>query len=395
MSVGVLLAAGGAPWEPAAVRAVEGAGPQVVLLKRCLDLADLLASTGTGTASVAVVGADVVGLDAETVAVLHRAGLAVVVVGEAPAGRLERLGVDHRVDATAIGDLAHVLEGAAPPVGPPTADPIEPVESPGDGAVIAVWGPTGAPGRTTVAVGLATELAQRGHGTMLLDADPYGGAVAQHLGVLDQASGLLVAARRANAGELDRQRLADAARRIGDRLRVVTGLPRPDRWVEVRRAAYERLLDVAASLDPLVVVDVGFCLEEEADAFSPATGRNAMTLATLERADRVVAVGAADPVGLTRLVRGLHDLAELFPHLRPHVVVNRMRPSLGWPEPDVASTIAAVAPGAAITFLPEDRATVDRALMAGRSLTESGDSALRRGLSELAAGLVAQALSSR
>ena len=60
---------------------------------------------------------------------------------------------------------------------------------------MAVWGPTGAPGRTTVAVGLATELASRGRGTLLLDADPYGGAVAQHLGVLDQALLAAVQAR--------------------------------------------------------------------------------------------------------------------------------------------------------------------------------------------------------
>ena len=37
---------------------------------------------------------------------------------------------------------------------------------------------------------------------MLVDADPYGGSVAQVLGVMDEVSGLLSAARLAAAGEL-------------------------------------------------------------------------------------------------------------------------------------------------------------------------------------------------
>ena len=67
--------------------------------------------------------------------------------------------------------------------------------------MVAVWGPAGAPGRTTVATGLAAVLATRGP-TMLVDADPYGGSVAQVLGVLDEVSGLLAAARLAGSGTL-------------------------------------------------------------------------------------------------------------------------------------------------------------------------------------------------
>ena len=40
-----------------------------------------------------------------------------------------------------------------------------------------------------------------------------------------------------------------------------------------------------------------------------------------------------------------------------------------------------------VHFLPDDRAAADRALMSGRSLVESGDSALRRGLSAVVDGL--------
>ena len=68
--------------------------------------------------------------------------------------------------------------------------------------MVAVWGPAGAPGRTTVAAGVAAELARRRVRTVLVDADPYGGAVAQQLGVLDEVSGLLSAARVTAGGML-------------------------------------------------------------------------------------------------------------------------------------------------------------------------------------------------
>src|SRR5436190_2220409 len=69
--------------------------------------------------------------------------------------------------------------------------------------------------------------------TTLIDADPYGGTVAQVLGVLDEVSGLLAAARLAGSGMLE-ERFAGVQRALDQRFTVVTGIPRPDRWTEVR-----------------------------------------------------------------------------------------------------------------------------------------------------------------
>jgi MinD-like ATPase involved in chromosome partitioning or flagellar assembly len=320
---------------------------------------------------------------------LRSAGVTLVVVHDDghDTDRLARMGIEHRLAADRVDGLADLLGSlrTATPVREPTAGEAS------AGRVVAVWGPTGAPGRTTVATGLAAELAQRGTGVVLVDADPYGGAVAQHLGVLDQVSGLLAAARLGNLGQLDTERLAAAARQVDAGLRVLTGLPRADRWVEVRPRAFEEVLDVACRLEPYVVVDTGFCLEHDADGYATAyagsggpVGRNAMTLATLERADDVVVVGSADPVGLTRLVRGLHDLADVAQVPAPLVVVNRLRGSLGWSERDIVAAVSGIRPGAQVRFLPDDRAGADRALSAGRSLVESGDSPLRRAVAGLA-----------
>ncbi len=265
--------------------------------------------------------------------------------------------------------------------------------------MVAVWGPGGAPGRTTLAVGLAADLARQRR-TVLVDADPWGGTVAQQLGIVDEVSGVLAATRLVATGQLP-ERFGSVQRSLDHRLTVVTGLPRADRWVEVRAGVVDHLLDVARG-HGWAVVDTGASLECDAAAGAGRAGRNTMTLEALEASDEVVVVGAADPVGLSRLARGLVELREaLGGGLPPYrVVVNRMRPTLGWAEQDIAGMLGSLAPPGRLHFLPDDRASVDRALVAGRSLAEVGDSAVGRALATVAAALLpvgvpAQAANSR
>jgi MinD-like ATPase involved in chromosome partitioning or flagellar assembly len=400
--VTVLVAAAGAAWEAEALDRLER-GPGTVLHRRCVDLTDLLATANAGAASVAVVSPELTGLDADSVATLGRCGLQVVVVAapeqllDGDAERLRRLGVRHLLSGSELSALVETVRGAGEEAGPVGVD-VEGEEAevralrPPSGRLLVVWGPTGAPGRTTVAVGLATELAVAGQDVLLLDVDAYGGTVAQHLGVLDEASGLLAAARAANTGRLDAALLASCARQVAAHLRVLTGLPRPDRWHEVRPVAFADLLEEVARGTPYAVLDVGFSLEQEpADAFgSPAPQRNDMTLAALRRADEVVVVGAADPVGLARLARGLVELREVVPGVRPRVVVNRTRGSLGWSDREIRGMVEGFVAPVEVHFLPDDRAAADRALMAGRSLAETGESGLRTAMTVLARSVVGE-----
>ena len=247
------------------------------------------------------------------------------------------------------------------------------------GRILVVWGPGGAPGRTTVATSVATVLARRGQPTTLVDADPYGGAVAQHLGVLDEVSGLLSAARLTADGVLE-TRFAAVPRALDDRLAVVTGLPRPDRWVEVRAGVVEHLLEVASGHGD-VVVDTGFSLDEDPTGDLVARpGRNTMTLGALDVADEVLVVGTPDPVGLSRLARALVDLRERRAGAPVRVVVNRMRSTLGWWERDIVGMVEGFARLAGVHFLPDDRAAADTALTTGTSVPDAGDSDLARAL---------------
>jgi MinD-like ATPase involved in chromosome partitioning or flagellar assembly len=398
----VLVVAAGAAWE-SEVLAELTARPGVVVLKRCVDVEDLLAVATAGQAHVAVVALDAPGLDATAVDHLRRQHVRpVVVVGGTVAtwdqGRLRahRIGVTTVVAETDLGTLGAVVTDAA------TDDAPRPVEQtpvgevgvldpsatrPEPGRVVVVWGPQGAPGRTTLAAGLAAAVAAAGEDTVLVDADPYGGAIAQHLGVLDEVSGLLSAARLASTGTLV-ERWVSVPRRLGPHLSVVTGLPRPDRWLEVRAGALEHLVETLRD-HANVVVDTGFSLEEDpAGEIGGRASRNALTLGALAVADEIVVVATPDPVGLTRLARGLVDLREVVPATPLRLVLNRHRSGLGWSEGEVRDLVGGFARVTEVHFLPDDRAAADRALLSGRSLVECGDSALGRAVAAVAAAVV-------
>jgi MinD-like ATPase involved in chromosome partitioning or flagellar assembly len=394
----VLIVASGAAWEPTVLERL-GDHPGIVVLKRCVDVDDLLAAATAGQADVAVLGLDTPGLDRAAVDHLRNHGVRPVAIAAGgptlDGGRLRaaRIGIpvvvtDDDLDSlpaavTADGPTPTAVRDRSPLGPPPDAPPALPVA----GSVIAVWGPAGAPGRTTLASGVAADLARRRRRTILVDVDPYGGAVAQQLGILDEVSGLLSAARLASAGQLA-DRFASVQRGIDADLSVITGLPRGDRWTEVRSGTVEHLLEVARDHAD-VVVDTGFSLEDDPGSeFGSRPGRNQMTLAALDVADEVVVVGGADPVGLSRLARALVELRELDPGRAVHVVVNRMRPTLGWNEREITGMVTGFARIAGLHFLPDDQPGVDRALVAGRTLAEVGDSPLSRAIARLVDAVV-------
>jgi MinD-like ATPase involved in chromosome partitioning or flagellar assembly len=289
-----------------------------------------------------------------------------------------------------LGAYADPAEALRPSSGPPAPAPGPP---PGKGTVTAVWGPTGAPGRTTVAVNMAAELAAAGSSVLLIDADTYGASVAAFLGLLEESAGLASACRLADQGSLGPEGLARATVTVavgGGRLGVLTGLTRSDRWPEIRPAALARVLEQARSGAAAIIVDCGFCLEadEELSFDTVAPRRNGAALRCLELADSVVAVGAADAVGVPRLVRSLAALAEAVPSARPRVVLNKVRPgSVGrLPEVQLREAWDRFGPAAPISaFLPADFQAADEALLGGSVLAESAPSSpLRRAIADLA-----------
>ncbi|MEI2777166.1 MAG: hypothetical protein V9G19_14585 [Tetrasphaera sp.] len=386
----------------------------VQLVRRCPDLADLLAAAAAGLGDLAIVST-VRGLDRDALAQLVEAGLQVVGITatEDDDVRLRQLGVvDVVVAERAPGELPALLQrladprvrgalGGEPvpePGGRPVAAlcptaPDEYLDQDDSAAsrIVAVWGPAGAPGRTTVAVNLAAELAAGGASVLLIDADTYASCVAQVLGLLDESPGVAAAARAAELGTLDVPTLARLTPSVATGFRVLTGLPTSARWSELRAESMRNILEVARRLVQVVVVDCAFCLDddEELSYDTRAPRRNGATLVTVEAADELVVVGSADPVGLHRLVRGLQDLSAVAGS-DPVVVVNRLRSGAvgSAPERRVAEALDRFAGVEVRAFLPDDRASADRCLLAGRVLAEEAPgSVLRERVRQLARSL--------
>jgi MinD-like ATPase involved in chromosome partitioning or flagellar assembly len=411
MALQVFTAVTGAAWESELVGALDRADHGVTVVRRCVDVSELLAAAATGTGQAALLSAELRRLDGDAVARLDAAGVAVVGLvepgDERAAERLRQLGVRRVLPADAEPEeIAQALREAvagASPSGRGVADPRaalpalglpeEPEDRPaGPGRVVAVWGPTGAPGRTTVAVGIADEAARLGQSTLLVDADVYGGVIAQVLGLLDESPGLAGAARLAASGTLDSAAVVRLAWAVRPHLRVLTGLARADRWPELRPRAVEAVLEEARRLAACTVVDCSFNLEddEELSFDTAAPRRNGATLAVLEAADTVLCVSGADPVALQRSVRALDELRDVLPSVEPVVVVNQVRkgPVPGDPRREIAAALERFAGREVRFFLPADRRATDAALASGRTLAEAAPgSSLRVALRSLAAAV--------
>lgn len=319
-------------------------------------------------------------LDAALVIACRGAGVRLIALADGPAEReaATALGVTAPLDSDA--PLEAVLAAA-------DRDDVRPGSSLGDatpsaqhagGSVVTVWGPTGAPGRTTTAVTLAVEIASTGARVALVDADSIGAAVAPSLGLFDEAPGFAAACRLAAAGALtsgELDRVAQRYRFSRGELSVLTGIGRPARWPELSMDRVARVLEQCRSWADVTVVDAGFSLEADeeivSDLFSPR--RNAATIAAVRAADHVVAVGAADPVGLARFVRAYGDLIETVDSPAVSIVITKVRASAVGLNPggQVRATLLRFGGIDDVTLVPWDAAGCDAALLTGRSLPEA------------------------
>ena len=442
MTVPVLTAAAGGRWEALWLEAATGDAP-VTIARRCVDVVDLLALAAAGHGRVALVASSLRRFDVDAVDRLTAAGVVAVAVVPRGAEEAERgmraLGVEFVVpddaeppvvwsvilEAVRSSELAgQTRRGFADPwlsTSPATAGPdagakaraasggagghgsgagemdVGSTEPPEPGIVIAVWGPTGAPGRTTVALSLADEVARLGASALLIDADVYGGTVAPAIGFLDESPGLAAACRTAGRARLDATALAQLCWQARPRLRVLTGIPMAARWPDLRTSAIPGVLAAARALARCTVVDCGFSVEadEEVSYDSLAPRRNGTTLAVLDDADVVLAVGSADPIGLQRLIRGLSELRDAEVRTTARVVLNKVRRGAvpGDPAGELTGALARFTDHSPAALLPFDLDAVDAAVANGRFIAEvKPNSPLRKAIRQLAVDVAAPVL---
>ncbi|MFC0198297.1 CpaE family protein, partial [Microbacterium arthrosphaerae] len=230
-------------------------------------------------------------------------------------------------------------------------------------------------GRSTVAAELAVELARGGRHVALIDADTQAPSLALTLGLADEGPGFAAACRQAELGGLDARELTRIAVPLGATgVDVLTGINRPSRWPELSDRRVAAALGACREWVDYTVVDVSSSLERDEEIMSDLDGprRNAATLASLRAADLVVAVVAADPVGVARFLRGHAELRATIGATPVVVVANRLRPgTLGIDaRGQVRRTLDRFGGVEHVWFVPQDPRSADAAILAARPIAE-------------------------
>jgi MinD-like ATPase involved in chromosome partitioning or flagellar assembly len=196
--------------------------------------------------------------------------------------------------------------------------------------------------------------------------------------MLDEAPGFAAACRLAGSDALTNDEFERIAQRYESPLGgfwVLTGIGRPSRWPELSAERVAGTIRQCRSWVDYTVLDTGSSLENDeeisSDLFAPR--RNAATVTAVHEADHVVAVGSADPVGLSRFLRSHVDLLEAVSTHSVTVVMNRIRASaIGMnPNGQVTQTLSRFGGIESPVLVPYDMNAVDGAVLSGRTLADS------------------------
>lgn len=309
-------------------------------------------------------------LSADLISACDRAGVRILALGGADSRLLGRLGLSEALRPEAAGwEIAAALASETDTV--PRPQSVLPHR------VIAVWGPHGAPGRSTLAIQLAVELARRGRRTALVDTDTVAPALALLLGLSDDAPGVAAACRRAERGALDSAELTRLATTVatgGGDIEVLPGINRPSRWPELSSTRLRATLVACREWSEETVVDVAAAFDADEEVTYDLAGprRHAATTASLNEADLIIAVASADPLGISRFVREHAELRRLTAPTPVVVVVNQVRPGpLGIDaRGQVRRTLERFAGITDVVFLPFDQRAADAALLHARPMTD-------------------------
>jgi MinD-like ATPase involved in chromosome partitioning or flagellar assembly len=182
------------------------------------------------------------------------------------------------------------------------------------GQIIAIWGPAGSPGRSTLALCLAATLARRNQQVMVVDGDSCAPSLATMLGLHETQSGVQSLSRHARLQTVEAKALEACAVHYslgGESFSVVTGLNSPAHYVDCGSLAWSLVLNTLRAAGHTVVVDLAAPLLQLPGETIGGPMRNALTLTTLEVADRVLAVANPTPPSILRLSRDWPRLAEL------------------------------------------------------------------------------------
>jgi MinD-like ATPase involved in chromosome partitioning or flagellar assembly len=388
----VVLAVGPTSWEPALLSALGTPALGLSITRRCVDAVEVLATVRTSTPAHVVVSSSLPRLDLNVISRLREAGCVVIGVTESSARAdsqvLEAWAVDHIIavdvdhmarSAAQVASVIHLPEralriapvptGAASGVaGSEEIDPPEDAPRPArpSARTVVIWGPHGSVGRSSLAIGVADEIAQGNRDVLLIDADIDAPAIATMLAVVDPGPGLPVALRRAAAGRLDAHNLDDLCVEVLEGVNLLPGSGRPGHRSDLRSPAFGAVRRAARETYDVIVIDLG-CAPLPVDGVGDQA--SLAVLDCLLDADEVLVVGGAGPIGVQRLVQSIEAVREARQAIS--VVVTAI--SAGSRAAREITALLAAHVGVdhgSVHFVAEDRAAYARILSDGLTLRE-------------------------
>ena len=182
--------------------------------------------------------------------------------------------------------------------------------------LLAVWGTAGAPGATTLAIGLSLELA-KSRPALLIDADFLAPSVGELLGVPNDSPGFLGALRvaRNDNPPWESMRACAAPAAHNASLQVLSGI-RQGSLGRLEAAGVSTLIDSALSSGVAVVVDLKCALGD-----SEPTPEMGATESILRKAQHLLWVGMGSDLGVSRLVRDWTLLKEITEDVDQRVLI--------------------------------------------------------------------------
>lgn len=301
------------------------------------------------------------------------------------------------------GRRAHlaVVGDAQAPVNKITKVPAYPIN------VIAIWGPAGSPGKSTIATNVAAELSLAGERVLLLDLDTLAPSLALGLGLVDTPAGLSACLRLAEQNRLTRdefERLTISISLGRNELKFMPGISSAHRWPEVTPERFEKLLICLEGLVDHVVLDLSQATVYKSNIYHPSNmstadfHRDTLLRSVLCKAAKVVLVSGSDPVAAQRFLTAKELIDELDQDIDPLVVVNRFRTgALGSrAKEELEHTYLTLAKLRVDVFVPEDRENLDKAMRNGLPLALlKRSSPARQAIAELSKQLLVSAPSRR
>ncbi len=346
----------------------------LVVAERCLDGPSLAERAQAFDADVALASTDLHRLSTATLLAIRGGRLPVVLLAE-PTDVAKYAGLAHLVPGGCSGPevtdaLRRAVErgavyGASPGAdGRPTEEKASENGGGASGRVIALLSGKGAPGVTTVAIGLAAALSERGRRVVLVDADVRGGNVGPYLD-LDPRRGLVGLAFGRNGASVAGP--VEEELQEGPGFMVLAGVERPESGLSVSAELVTAAVTTLRETFDDVLVDVGEVVAGASSAISDAI---------LRAADRLLVLVGADLVALWNaraVLRYLREGLGVAPEA-VGVVLNRREGREHYAAEEVERALDLPV----LALLPEDRRAVRRAVADQVPVTVAGGPVARQ-----------------